>query len=134
MATILAFHNPEKYPLYKDSFYQQYCRLIGVEPKGKGEKYQHYFALLNEFIAEYIESDEELIQEYRRLLPANVYQDLNFKLLAQDILYQTLDKRIGVSKAYWRLGTSDGEKRYWDEMKTGKVAAIGWPDIGIYIK
>ena len=54
IATYLTFHNPEKYTLYKSTFYKKFCLLLGVKPAGKNEKYIHYLELLNEFIEKYI--------------------------------------------------------------------------------
>lgn len=89
---LLAFHNPDKYPIYKASFYDKFCTLLGVAPKGKGEKYAHYLALLQDFIALYIDSDQELLDLMADLLPPTAYQDPNHLLLAQNILYVMLDQ------------------------------------------
>ncbi len=89
---LLAFHNPDKYPIYKASFYDKFCTLLGVAPKGKGEKYAHYLALLQDFIALYIESDQELLDLMAELVPPTAYQDPNHLLLAQNILYVMLDQ------------------------------------------
>lgn len=35
IATLLTYHNPNKYTFYKDSFYQKYCKLISEIPKKK---------------------------------------------------------------------------------------------------
>ena len=50
MATYLAFHDSSKYAFYKDSFYQKYCKLIGIKSEKKGKKLVHYLSLLDEFI------------------------------------------------------------------------------------
>ncbi|MCC9168651.1 McrB family protein [Pontibacter harenae] len=94
MATFLAFNNPDKYPFYKDSFYQKYCKLIGVKSKKKGEKYLHYLELVDEFISNYLEPDTELIEFVDSLLPADAFRDTNHKILAQDILYRMLDRGL----------------------------------------
>lgn len=91
MATCLAFHNPDKYPLYKDSFYRAYCKYLGISVKGKGRKYLHYIELLNEFIRNYILPDKDLQTMVDDLIPSEYYRDPNRLLLAQDILYQMLD-------------------------------------------
>lgn len=31
---------------------------------------------------------------------------------------------------YWRVGTTDGDISYWDEMLTGSYMSIGWPTLG----
>ena len=130
MATFLTYHNPDKYTFYKDSFYQKYCKLIGVKAKNKGEKYIHYLELVHNFIEDYVSNDEELLGMVSNLTGDNHFKDENHLLLAQDILYRTLDKLVGVNRKYWRMGTSDGTDSYWQFMLDNGKAEIGWGDIG----
>ena len=93
IATFLTFRNPEKYTFYKDSFYRKYCDLIGITSRKKGEKYVHYLELVDDLIENYIKKDTELIELFQEIISSDdYYQDRNFKILAQDILYQMLDK------------------------------------------
>lgn len=92
VATFLTFHNPEKYAFYKDSYYQKYCKLLGIPSKQKGEKYVHYLDLLNQFKSKFIDNDSELLRMVSAVIPPNAYQDPAHTLLAQDILYTMLDK------------------------------------------
>lgn len=130
MATFLTYHNPDKYTFYKHSFYQKYCDLLGLKSKKKGEKYVHYLELINDFINEYIIEDQELIDLVRSKIPINSFEDLNHKILAQDILYQSLDGQLGSDKKYWRVGTKDEHQSYWELMKNENKIGIGWSDIG----
>ncbi|OYU97399.1 MAG: hypothetical protein CFE21_03655 [Bacteroidetes bacterium B1(2017)] len=98
IATYLTYHNPSKYTFYKSSFYKKYCKLIGVNEGEKNKKYVHYLELINQLIENYIKPDIELINQVKGLLP-EYYDGTNHKLLAQDILYQMLDKESSVS--YW---------------------------------
>ncbi|WP_308548366.1 AAA family ATPase [uncultured Parabacteroides sp.] len=41
-----------------------------------------------------------------------------------------MDKQIGQSRNYWRIGTSDGYNNYWEIMKKNQYVSIGWPEIG----
>jgi 5-methylcytosine-specific restriction endonuclease McrBC GTP-binding regulatory subunit McrB len=91
MATYLTFHNPNKYTYYKDSFYQKYCKLLGVPAKKKGEKYIHYLSLIEDFLRDFINKDSELLKLKNDFLNADCFPDNNNLLLAQDILYQILD-------------------------------------------
>ncbi|MFD3003849.1 McrB family protein [Pontibacter toksunensis] len=91
MATLLTYYNPGKYALYKDSFYQKYCQLLGIKSKKVGEKYLHYLNLLDDFISDYLVYDNELLELVNDLLPDDAFEDENHKLLAQDILYRMLD-------------------------------------------
>ncbi|MDO9510110.1 MAG: AAA family ATPase [Candidatus Magasanikbacteria bacterium] len=130
MATFLTYHNPDKYTFYKHSFYQKYCDLQGIKTKKKGEKYVHYLELLNDFIDDYIKDDQELIDLVRSKIPVNSFEDSHHKILAQDILYQSLDKQLGSDKNYWRVGTKDDHQSYWEIMKSEDKISIGWSEIG----
>ena len=132
MATLLTFYNPKKYAFYKDSFYKKLCTLLNIPPQKKGEKYNHYMTLVSEFIEKYISEDDELLDLAANKIPPKGYSDPTHTLLAQDILYQTLDMRIGTKRRYWRVGTTEGDagESYWEEMKTEQYIAIGWSALG----
>ena len=130
MATYLAFHDSSKYAFYKDSFYQKYCKLIGIKPEKKGKKLVHYLSLLDEFIEDYILEDSELLELKKELLTDDCYEDDNHKIYAQDILYSTLDQQKGLGRNYWRVGTSDGQTNFWDIMQANQYISIGWSEIG----
>lgn len=98
IATYLTFHNSEKYTFYKSAFYKKYCELIGVKEANKNEKYTHYLTLIDELIENYISTDNELIEQVNTLIP-DFYNGTNHKLLAQDILFQMLDKKEEIN--YW---------------------------------
>ncbi|MGV8111813.1 MAG: AAA family ATPase [Lentimicrobium sp.] len=91
IASYLAYNNPEKYALYKNSFYAGYCKILGLRQAKKNDKFIHYMELINILISKYIKKDEELLQLYRSFKPENGFADSNLLLLAQDILFQTLD-------------------------------------------
>lgn len=129
-ATLLAYHKPDRYAFYKDSFYQKYCKLCGENPKKKGEKYEHYLSLIQDFIEDYIIEDSELLNLVSGILHANCYQDPKHLLLAQDILYQMLDKPENNVKRYWRIGTKDPDESYWDTMQENNYISIGWGELG----
>ena len=92
IATYLTFHDSEKYTFYKSSFYKKYCKLLGVKEAKKNEKYTHYLTLIDELIENYITPDNELIEQVKNFIP-EYYNGTNHKLLAQDILFQMLDKK-----------------------------------------
>jgi len=91
-AAFLTFHDPLRYTFFKDSFYRKYCTLIGVNPKAKGEKYSHYLELVSELIKRYISLDKELVDLVNSYMEADCFDDPNKLILAQDILFQMLDK------------------------------------------
>jgi len=130
ISTYLAFYNSEKYSLFKDSFYQKYCKMIGVKSSPKGQKYVHYIKLLSELIEDYIIPDQELLELKSQFIPQDASEDQSHYILAQDILFQMLDKRIDSHRKYWRVGTTDGNKKYWDLMYQQHHTSIGWPFLG----
>ena len=92
IASYLAYHKPDKYAFYKDSFYQKYCKLINTASKPKGEKYSHYMELIADFRDEYILPDAELIELVGSFMTPDCFEDENHLVMAQDILFQMLDK------------------------------------------
>lgn len=91
ISAYLSFHNPEKYTIYKSSFYKEFCKLMNNPPAGKNKKYGHYLELLNQFIEQYIVKDKDLIDQVISYIP-DYYDGSNHLLLAQDILHAMLDK------------------------------------------
>lgn len=92
MATYLAFRYPDRYYLYKDSFYSKYCRHIGVKKvTHKNAKYLHYLELMNDFRDNYIIKDKELLQMAREQIKGNDYSDPEHRLLTQDVAYVTME-------------------------------------------
>lgn len=92
ISTLLTYKYPDKYTFYKASFYQKYCKLIGVTPKKKNEKYVHYLILIRDLINHYIKEDHELIQLVDSIIKnEECFKDEKHLILAQDILYTQLD-------------------------------------------
>lgn len=108
IATYLTFHNSDKYTFYKSSFYKKYCKLLGIKEAKKNEKYAHYLNLIDELIENYILPDINLIEQVKTLIP-EFYNGTNHKLLAQDILYQMLDKKTETN--YWIF---QGNPKFFD--------------------
>lgn len=98
ISTYLTFHDPQKYTFYKASFYKKYCKILGVNEAGKHHRYPHFLTLIGDLIEKYIVPDEELINLVKSLIP-EFYDGTNHLLLAQDILYQTLEQEVEPN--YW---------------------------------
>lgn len=133
MATYLTFNDPKGYTYFKDSFYRKYCKVLGIKIEKPGKKYVHYLSLVSNFIDEYINDDKELLEIKATFLDETCDPDTNNLILAQDILYQTLDLSLASQPNYWRIGTTEGEtngESKWQKMVDGKYIAIGWPEIG----
>ena len=91
ISNMLTFHDPTRYTFYKDSYYKKYCKLINAIPEKVGSKYPHYLSLMHDLIDKYINRDAELIELVDSKLSDKSYKDPNHMILAQDILYQTLE-------------------------------------------
>lgn len=98
ISTYLTFHNPEKYTFYKYSYYNSYCKILGVKKAKINERYAHYLSLIDDLVEKYIKPDNELIEQVKSYIP-QYYDGVNFKLLAQDILFQTENMSAMVN--YW---------------------------------
>ncbi|MCL8009401.1 EVE domain-containing protein [Gelidibacter japonicus] len=94
----LTLQYPDEYTFYKDSYYQKFCKLLGLKAKGKGEKYNHYMDLVHMLVDDFITQDKELIELVNTLIP-EYYDGGNNLLVAQDILYQMLEQER--SPNYW---------------------------------
>lgn len=93
IATLLAFRYPEKYALFKDSFYSKLSKGLGVKPYPTGEKIFHYYSLVDDFTKNVLMNHPDIIDEKNSRLDKTCYIDNNNLILAQDILYLTLDAK-----------------------------------------
>lgn len=94
MPLLLSFKYPEKYALYKNSFYIQLCQLLGIKSKtAKNKKYIHYLQLVEIIKTIFIQTDIELLSLVQQYLPRGSYTDPKYNLLTQDFLYTMLEKK-----------------------------------------
>lgn len=110
IATLLTYHDPLNYTFFKDSFYREYCKLLGTQFQKAGRKYEHYMELIDNLVEEYIDGDGELIELVNAHLPNNSFDDTNHKLLAQDILFTMLDKKKSNNEDNY---TKENDCNYW---------------------
>ena len=89
ISVYLTFRYPERYFLYKESFYKAYCGLIGESPRPAGEKLLHYIELAND-LKEAVKTDLELLDMHRGLHPDLTWDETN--LIVQNILYVLLEQ------------------------------------------
>lgn len=135
ISTILTVKYPDRYTFYKDSFYRKFCALFGVPIAKAGSKLVHYLELINEFRNKFILNDPELIELVDSCLTDDCYPDPARMLLAQDILYQGLDKEtqsqpsVTNGRRYWLYAPGEGAK-LWDEFYDAAIAGLGWNEIG----
>ncbi len=99
IATILTFHDPDRYTFYKASFYRATCDLLSVQVRPAGERYTHYLGLVDDLVTQYLKSDSELLSLVDSFVPQEGFCDPKRRILAQDFLYQMLEKTVG--SGYW---------------------------------
>jgi 5-methylcytosine-specific restriction protein B len=92
IAAYLTYRFPDRYTFFKDTFYKKYCKMAGIEPKPKGEKYAHYMELVYDFRDGYVVIDKDLISLVKGFMNPDCFPDENNLVLVQDIFYQMLDK------------------------------------------
>lgn len=91
ISVYLTFRYPERYTFYKRSYYSDYVDLLGVEEEKVNQRYPHYLSLIDKFIENYVNKDEELLRLSRKTLTSDCYIDENLKILAQDIVFRILE-------------------------------------------
>lgn len=93
IATLLTLRYPNRYTFFMDTFYRNFCSLMGVSPRtDKGEKYVHYLKYIYEFTSQYVITDQELLALADRHIPQDAYPDADRLILAQDIIFRMLGK------------------------------------------
>ena len=97
MSIYLTFCFPDKYYIFKDSFYTKFVELFKAKKAAKGLKYAHYVWLCDEFKEKYVLRDKELWQITNATLPSHAWPDTSCNVLTQDILYCGLDQYQSVN-------------------------------------
>ena len=91
IATLLAFRYPEKYALFKDSFYTPLCKAMGIKPRLKHEGLLHYYDELIPQTLDALRAAPDILSWEDAVLDKTCYPDKARLLLAQDLLYTTID-------------------------------------------
>jgi len=90
-ATTLTFIDPTHYTFYMDGFYSNLARCLEGGPMPAGQKLEHYYRLVDEFIAGPLNDYEDVISIKNKLIEGDqYYKDKDNRLLAQDIFFVTL--------------------------------------------
>lgn len=92
IALLLSFKYPEKYLIYKNSFYSILCRVLGIKSEKKNKKYVHYLDIAETIKNKFLRNDDELNTLIRSKLPVDSFDDVNLNLLTQDFLYTMFEK------------------------------------------
>jgi hypothetical protein len=136
MAFFLAMRYPSRYYLYKDSYYRKMCKLIGEEIAKPGEKYHHFHQLADEIKADYVQTDEELIELHHKDLSEGCFAGDDTNLIVQNLLYRGLefpgkgDQVAIADNAHWWAYAPGTNAVYWDLYSDTDVMAIGWGELG----
>jgi uncharacterized protein YihD (DUF1040 family) len=114
ISVYLTFQYPEKYTFFKDSFYTKFCHLLNEKKARKGKKYSHYLKLIQNFKEKFLEGDNELWELTNATLPDNAWKDESLNILAQDVLYITLDQNTPSNYWVFQCNPNDWDLReHW---------------------
>ena len=138
LSVYLAFRYPEKYYLYKSSYYANLCAQLGVPEADTGGRYLHYMELAEDLKQRYIANNPELRQIHQRIYPDSSWKQDN--LILQNFLYNMLEKPTLEPKPqmeafqnpntqYWLFAPGESAHK-WDEFYNQGIMAIGWDELG----
>ena len=123
LSFLLTMQNPSENTFYKSTLYNQLCDYLDIIPQ-KERKYKHHIELLFQMVPFLNNPQLNLLKEHF------VPQGGDFPLLlAQDIVYQNMNKENEDTKHYWLY--SPGEQAVkWEEFYNEGIMAIGWDKLG----
>lgn len=118
VATLLTLNDPSRYSYYKWTFYYEWCKQLGVKSAKTGECYSDYLEKIDDLITNYIVEDKELLSLHSDYLNKVPFKDEYYNILAQDIIYQVLEKlpRQNANKDYKK------EFQQWLNAKTKETS------------
>jgi len=123
LSFLLTMQNPSENTFYKSTLYNQLCDYLDIIPQ-KERKYKHYIELLFQMVPFLNNPQLNLLKEHF------VPQGGDFPLLlAQDIVYQNMNKENGDTKRYWLYSPGEQASK-WEEFYNEGIMAIGWDKLG----
>ena len=123
LSFLLTLKFPNEHTFYKRNIYTRLCEYLG-EVSRKERKYEHFIELLTKITTYF--NNPELKQLTSNFIPKGFDEPL---LLAQDIVYQNMNKENEDPKRYWLY--SPGEQAVkWEEFYNESIMAIGWDKLG----
>ena len=123
LSFLLTLKFPNEHTFYKRNIYTRLCEYLG-EVSRKECKYEHFIELLTKITTYF--NNPELKQLTSNFIPKGFDEPL---LLAQDIVYQNINKENEDPKRYWLY--SPGEQAVkWEEFYNESIMAIGWDKLG----
>lgn len=107
ISVYLSFRYPEKYYLYKASFYKKLCEYLGVPTEKAGERFIHYLKLAEEIKEKYITNNDKAQQIHKSIYPEMSWNEDN--LITQNFLYSIFDKTKEMTNILPKL---EGEEEF----------------------
>lgn len=89
LAVYLTFMFPERYFLYKSSFYGAMCQKLGVQKMRSGKRLIHYLQLAEDVKKQYIQNNVEIKNLHAKKYPKTTWNNNN--LITQNFLYTMLE-------------------------------------------
>lgn len=93
LSVYLGFRYPEKYCLFKDSYYQAFCKLLGETPRSPGKKFPHFLELVREFRDKVVKDDQDIFDIHKEVRSGIDWDDIY--LIIQNILFLQLYNSVG---------------------------------------
>lgn len=90
ISVYLSFRYPEKYFLYKSSFYTRLCSVLDVKPVISGKRFIHYLELAEAVNEKYIANNPALQEIHSEIYPETTWNADN--LITQNFFYIILEK------------------------------------------
>jgi len=123
LSFLLTMQNPNENTFYKSTLYNQLCDYLDIIPQ-KERKYKHHIELLFQMVPFLNNPQLNLLKEHF------VPQGGDFPLLlAQDIVYQNMNKENEDTKRYWLYSPGEQASK-WEEFYNEGIMAIGWDKLG----
>ena len=104
----LAFRYPEKYILYKNDYYKNFCKKLGIKEKEVGQRFLHLQELADEIKQSGLLEDNRLVN-ICKLYSKHDWDDTY--LIIQNILYVTFKEEFEKNKENFKI-FYDGIKQY----------------------
>lgn len=89
LSVYMSFRFPEKYFIYKISFYRNLCDVLKESKAPTSKKYFHYLKLAQKVKENYISNNNELLELHKVIYTQYKWDDKN--LITQNFLYTTLE-------------------------------------------
>lgn len=122
ISVYLSFRYPEKYYLYKPTYYNHYLEKFGLKKENRGKRWFHFQKIAEEFKQQNIIPDEEMQNLIDSFLTDDCYIDPLRNVLTQDIFYflQTRYSDKG-SLNYWIFQCNPNEYDIINEWKNRDI-------------